>query len=61
VKTEDFYVCCGYSDNWIAWFNESAIITVLKSVIRKRLVKTEDFYVSCGYSDISSVGFSGTI
>jgi hypothetical protein len=61
VKTEDFYVCCGYSDNWRLWFRESAIITVLKSVTRKRLVKTEDFYVSCGYSDIWSVGFSVTI
>jgi hypothetical protein len=61
VKTEDFYVCCGYSDNWRVWFSESAIITVLKLVTRKCVVKTEEFYVSCGNSDIWSLGFSGTI
>jgi hypothetical protein len=33
------------------WFSETVIITVLKSVTRKRLVKTKHFYVSCGYSD----------
>jgi hypothetical protein len=55
VKTEDFYVCCGYSDNWRVWFSETVIITVLKSVIRKRLVKTEYFYVCCGYSNNWSV------
>jgi hypothetical protein len=43
VKTEDFYVCCGYSDVWRVWFNETVIITVLKSIARKRLVKTKDF------------------
>jgi hypothetical protein len=54
-------VCCGFSDFWRMWFSESVIITVLKSIAKKRLVKTEDFYVSCRYSDIWSVGFSGTI
>jgi hypothetical protein len=34
---------------------ESVIITVLKSVTRKRLVKTEDLYICCGYSDNWSV------
>jgi hypothetical protein len=51
-KTDDSYVCCGYSDIWRVWFSETVIITVLKAVTRKRLVKTEDFYVCCGYSYI---------
>jgi hypothetical protein len=44
------------------WFNETVIITVLKSVGKKitilksvgkkRLVKAEDLYVSCVYKDI---------
>jgi hypothetical protein len=43
------------------WFSETLIITVLKSVARKRLVKIEDFYVSCDHSDNCSVWFSGTV
>jgi hypothetical protein len=39
----------------------SVIITVLKSVTRKRLVKTEDFHVSCGCGDIWSVWFSESV
>jgi hypothetical protein len=46
---KEFYVSCDYSDNLSVWFNETVIITVLKSVARKRLVKIEDFYVSCNY------------
>jgi uncharacterized protein YunC (DUF1805 family) len=61
VKTEQFYACCGYSDILSVKLSESVIITVLKSVTRKRLVKTKYFYVSCGYSDIWSVWFSGTV
>jgi hypothetical protein len=61
VKTEDFNVSYGYSDNWSVWFSETVIITVLKSVAKKRLAKTEDSYVSCGYSDNWSVWFSGTV
>jgi phage anti-repressor protein len=61
VKTENIYVCCGYSDTWRVWFSETVIITVLKSVTKKHLVKTEDFYVCCGYSDIWSVWFNGTV
>jgi hypothetical protein len=61
MKTDDFYVCCGYSDIRRVWFSEYVIITVLKLVTRKHLVKTKDFYVSCGYSDIWSVWFSGTV
>jgi hypothetical protein len=60
LKTED-YVCCGCSDIWRVQFSESAIITMLKSVTRKRQVKTEDFYVSCGYSVFWNVWFSGTV
>jgi hypothetical protein len=41
--------------------SETIIITVLKSVMRKRLVKTKDFCGSCGYSDIWRVWFSGTV
>jgi hypothetical protein len=41
VKTEDFYVSCGYSDNWSVKFSETVIITVLKSAAKKRLVKTK--------------------
>jgi phage anti-repressor protein len=54
-------VRCDYSDNWSVWFSEIVIITVLKSVAKKRLVKTEDFYVRCDYSDNWSVWFSGTV
>jgi hypothetical protein len=61
VKTEDFHVSCGYSDISRVWFSETFIITVVKSVTRKRLVKTKGYYVSCGYSDICSVWFSGTV
>jgi phage anti-repressor protein len=61
VKTEDFYMSCDYSDNWSVWFGETVIITVLKSIAKKRLVKTEDFYVICDYSDNLSVWFSGTV
>jgi hypothetical protein len=43
----------------LAMHIESVIITVLKSITRKRLVKTEDFCMSCGYSDIWSMWFSG--
>jgi hypothetical protein len=43
LMTEDFYVCCGYSDIFRVWLSESVIITVLKSVTRKRLVQTEYF------------------
>jgi hypothetical protein len=57
MKTKDFYVSCGYSDIWSV-FSESVIITVLKSIAKKRLVKTEDFYVCCGYSDIWRAWFS---
>jgi hypothetical protein len=46
---------------WSVWFSGTLMITVLKSVTRKRLAKTEDFYVSCGYSGIWSVWFSGTV
>jgi hypothetical protein len=51
VKTENFYVSCDYSDNWSVWFSETVIITVLKSVAKKRQMKTEDFYVSYDYID----------
>jgi hypothetical protein len=44
VKTEDFYVWCGYSDNWSVYVGKT-VITVLKSVARKRLVKTEIFLI----------------
>jgi hypothetical protein len=37
------------------YFSETVIITVLKSVARKRVVKTKDFYVNCVYCDIWSV------
>jgi phage anti-repressor protein len=43
------------------WFNETVIITVLKSVAKKHLLKTEDFYVRCDYSDNWSVWFSETV
>jgi hypothetical protein len=26
VKTEDFYVCCGYSDIWSVWFSGTVIV-----------------------------------
>jgi hypothetical protein len=26
VKTEDFYVCCGYSDNWSVWLIGTVIV-----------------------------------
>jgi hypothetical protein len=39
MKTEDFYVSYAYSDNWSVWFSETVIITVLKSVAKKRLVE----------------------
>jgi phage anti-repressor protein len=43
------------------WFIETVIITVLKSVAKKRIVKTKDLSVSCDYSDNSSVWFSETV
>jgi phage anti-repressor protein len=52
---------CDYSDNWSVWFSENFIITVLKSVAKKRVVKTKDFYVSCNYSENWSVWFSETV
>jgi hypothetical protein len=52
---------CDYSDNWSVWFSETVIITMLKSVAKKRLLMTKDFYVSCGYNDNLSVWFSGTV
>jgi hypothetical protein len=33
------YVCCSYSDIWSVWFSETVIVTVLRSVTRKRLLK----------------------
>jgi hypothetical protein len=42
------------------WFRETIIITVLKSVAKKRLVKTKEFDVSCDFSDNLSVWFSET-
>jgi hypothetical protein len=54
-------VRCDYSHNWSVWFNETVIITVLKSVARKRMVKSKHFYVSCDYNDNWSVWFSGTV
>jgi hypothetical protein len=41
-------------------FSVTVIITVLKSVDRKRLVKTEVFYVNCDCNDNWSVWFSET-
>jgi hypothetical protein len=55
VKTEDFYVSRGYSANWSVWLSKTVIITVLKSVAKKRQVKKQDLYVSCDYSDDWSV------
>jgi hypothetical protein len=43
------------------WFNETHIITVLKSVARTHLARTEEFYLSCDYSDNWSVWFSGIV
>jgi hypothetical protein len=37
------------------------IITVLKSVARKRMVKIEDFYVSCDHTDNWSVWYRETV
>jgi hypothetical protein len=34
-------LCC--SEDWSMWFSETVIITVLKSVAKKRLVKLNDF------------------
>jgi phage anti-repressor protein len=59
--TKDFSVSCDYSENWSVWFSEAVIITVLKSVAKKRLVKTKDLYVSCDYSDNWSVWFIWTV
>jgi hypothetical protein len=59
VKTEDFYVCCGYNDVWRVWFSEAVIITMLKSVTRKRLVKTKTFMcavVTVIFGECVSVG-----
>jgi hypothetical protein len=61
VKTKDLRVNCGCSEDWSVWFSETVIITVLKSVAKKRLVKTKDFYVSCDCNDNCSVWFSGTV
>jgi hypothetical protein len=61
VKTENLNVSCDYSDDWSVYFSETVIITVLKSVAKKRLVKTENLYVRCDYSDIWSVWFSETV
>jgi hypothetical protein len=60
VKIEDFYVSCDYNDNWSVWFRETVIITVLKSVAKKRQVKTKESDVSCDYSVNLSVWFSET-
>jgi hypothetical protein len=57
VKTEDFGVCCGYSEIWRVWISETVAITVLKSVTRKSVVKTKNF--GCG--DVWCVWFSGTV
>jgi hypothetical protein len=43
------------------WFSGTVVITVLKSVAKKRLVKSKDFYGSCDYSDNWSVWFSVTV
>jgi hypothetical protein len=56
VKTKESDVSCDYSDNLSAWFSGTVIITVLKSVARKRLVKIEDFYISCDHSIIGVCG-----
>jgi hypothetical protein len=61
VKKKEFDVSCDYSDNLSVWFSEIVIITVLKSVARKRLVKTEDFYVSCDHTDNWSVWYRETV
>jgi hypothetical protein len=55
------FVSCDYSDNWNVWFSGTVIITVLKSVVKKRLVKTKHFNVSCDYSVKWSVWFSETV
>jgi hypothetical protein len=47
VKTEDFYVICGYRASLRVSFSDTVIIIVLKSVARKFLVKTEDTYMRC--------------
>jgi hypothetical protein len=49
------------SDIWSVWFSETVIITLLKSVAKKRLLKTKDFYVSCDYSNNWNVWFSVTV
>jgi hypothetical protein len=54
-------VCCSCNDIWSVWFSETVIITVLKSVARKRLLKTEKHYVCCSYCDIQSVWFSEAV
>jgi hypothetical protein len=51
LKTEDFHVCCGYTDIWNVWFSEGVVITVLKNAAKKRLLKKADLFVCCDYSD----------
>jgi hypothetical protein len=43
-------VSSDYNYNCNVWFSETVIITVLKSVARKRLLKPEAIYVRCDYS-----------